>query len=71
MVTLRAWRKAQGLSAKQAAEMIGVTRIHWHRMEAGSRNVGYDRVLKVEKVTGISRYDLRPDIFGPHPGTDV
>lgn len=26
-----------------------------------------DRVLKVEEITGVSRHDLRPDIFGPAP----
>ena len=26
-----------------------------------------DRCLEVERVTGISRHDLRPDIFGPAP----
>lgn len=24
-----------------------------------------NRVLEVERVTGVSRHDLRPDIFGP------
>ena len=26
-----------------------------------------ERALKVEEVTGISRHDLREDIFGPKP----
>ena len=26
-----------------------------------------ERVLAVEEATGISRYDLRPDVFGPAP----
>ncbi len=26
-----------------------------------------ERVLAVEKATGVSRYDLRPDIYGPAP----
>jgi DNA-binding transcriptional regulator YdaS (Cro superfamily) len=26
-----------------------------------------NRVLKVEEITGVSRHDLRPDIFGPAP----
>ncbi len=26
-----------------------------------------ERVLDVERITGVSRYELRPDIFGPHP----
>lgn len=25
------------------------------------------RVLAVEKITGVSRYRLRPDIYGPSP----
>lgn len=29
--------------------------------------VPYGRVLEVERVTGISRHELRPDIFGPAP----
>jgi DNA-binding transcriptional regulator YdaS (Cro superfamily) len=24
-----------------------------------------ERVLEVERITGISRHDLRPDVFGP------
>lgn len=27
-----------------------------------------DRCLQVELATGVSRYDLRPDIYGPSPG---
>ena len=26
-----------------------------------------ERVLDIERVTGISRYQLRPDVFGPAP----
>ncbi|RZZ90899.1 CI repressor [Pseudoxanthomonas winnipegensis] len=26
-----------------------------------------EQVLKVEAATGVSRYDLRPDVFGPAP----
>lgn len=29
--------------------------------------VPYARVLEVERASGISRHDLRPDIFGPSP----
>lgn len=34
------------------------------------RRVPADRVLDVERLTGISRHDLRPDIFGPRAGRD-
>jgi DNA-binding transcriptional regulator YdaS (Cro superfamily) len=32
----------------------------WHRVPA-------ERVLEVERLTGISRYELRPDVFGAAP----
>ena len=32
----------------------------WNRVPA-------ERVLDIERITGISRHDLRPDIFGPAP----
>lgn len=42
------------------AAYLGVSRqaiYQWKRVPA-------ERVLRVERVTGVSRYDLRPDIFG-------
>jgi len=32
------------------------------------RLVPATRVLDLEHLTGISRYDLRPDVFGQRPG---
>lgn len=29
-----------------------------------------ERVLDVERLTGVSRHDLRPDVFGPAPTAD-
>lgn len=29
--------------------------------------VPYQRVVEVERLTGISRHDIRPDVFGPAP----
>lgn len=31
------------------------------------RVVPPERVLAVEKITGVSRYELRPDVYGPPP----
>lgn len=48
------------------AELIGVTQplvSYW--LKRGQ--VGAQYVLKVEEKTGVSRHDLRPDIFGPTP----
>lgn len=33
------------------------------------KKVPAERVLDVERAIGISRHDLRPDIFGPAPKT--
>jgi DNA-binding transcriptional regulator YdaS (Cro superfamily) len=31
------------------------------------KNVPYDKVLDVERLTGVSRHRLRPDLYGPPP----
>lgn len=31
------------------------------------QHVPVSRVLDVERITGVSRHDLRPDVFGPAP----
>jgi DNA-binding transcriptional regulator YdaS (Cro superfamily) len=31
------------------------------------RRIPADKVLLIESLTGISRHDLRPDVFGPKP----
>ncbi len=45
------------------ADALGVSPpaiLQWGRIPA-------ERTLPVEKATGISRHDLRPDLFGPPP----
>jgi len=39
---------------------LGIT----HQAIAQWRRVPAERVLEVERLTGISRYRLRPDVFG-------
>jgi DNA-binding transcriptional regulator YdaS (Cro superfamily) len=34
------------------------------------RVVPPEKVLKVEKITGVSRYELRPDVFGEQPTSE-
>lgn len=31
------------------------------------KRVPAERVLQIEKLTGVSRHELRPDVFGPMP----
>lgn len=47
--------------AAEALELSGPSVVlNWRKR----RQVPADKVLKVEAVTGISRHQLRPDIFG-------
>lgn len=53
--------EAVGGTIARLAKMIGVTRsaVHqWPRIPA-------ERVLEVERVTGVPRHELRPDIYPP------
>jgi DNA-binding transcriptional regulator YdaS (Cro superfamily) len=61
---LRRWRKASKLTPQQAADHIGVTVPMWSRWENQARDVPAVRVLDIEAKTGVSRHELRPDVFG-------
>lgn len=52
------------------ARAVGVTHQTIHSwIKAGK--VPATRVLAVEAATGISRHELRPDVFGPAPDQDA
>lgn len=67
MEQLRNWRRAAGLTAEEAGGLIGVSNVQWGRLENGTRQVAADKAIEVERITGISRHELRPDVFGPTP----
>ncbi|MDQ0305303.1 transcriptional regulator [Ancylobacter polymorphus] len=69
---LRTWRAEAQLDANSAATGVGVSLPTWSRWETGRRRVPAERVLDVERITGISRHDLRPDLYPrePAPSTD-
>ncbi len=50
-------------SSSALARCIGVS----PQAVAQWKVVPAERVLSVETATGISRYELRPDVFGPAP----
>lgn len=59
---LKTWRSRTGKRAEEVAGELGVTVAMWSRWETGRRRVPADRVLEIERVTGISRHELRPDL---------
>jgi len=64
MTPLDKAKKAAG-SAKELARRIGVTPQAISQWD----EVPLNRVLVVERETGISRHELRPDVFGLAPET--
>ncbi|MEM6681359.1 MAG: Cro/CI family transcriptional regulator [Pseudomonadota bacterium] len=61
-------KEATSLAVKNAggaialAARLGVTRQAVHKWIAGSQ-IPANRVCDVEFISGVSRYDLRPDVF--------
>ncbi|WP_082511553.1 transcriptional regulator [Devosia sp. Leaf420] len=50
-------------SASELARRLGIKPaavLQWVRVPA-------ERCLEVERVTGVSRHELRPDVYGPAP----
>lgn len=63
MIKLKKWFEAERGRVTEVAAACGIT----HAAVSQWRAVPADKVLVVEQVTGISRHELRADIFGPAP----
>lgn len=59
------YRKSRGLTLEQLGGALGIGRSTLFKWE--NRRVPAERVIDVERLTGIPRHELRPDIFGPAP----
>jgi DNA-binding transcriptional regulator YdaS (Cro superfamily) len=59
------FRRAEGLTLEALGQRLSVDKSTVMRWE--TRRVPADRVLDVERVTGISRQLLRPDLFERQP----
>lgn len=50
------------------ARLIGAKQQNvWDWVNKNNNKASPSYVLAIEDATGVSRHDLRPDIFGPHP----
>lgn len=55
-------------SQQKLADLLGTTQaLIWFWLKSSKRGVPAERCIPIEKATGISRHELRPDIFGPAP----
>lgn len=52
------------------ARLLGVSPQAVNQWVNGNRPVPSRHVLAIEKATGVSRHELRPDVFGPSAASD-
>ncbi len=65
MEKLKTWLASERGRVTKLAAACSITHsavLQWNQIPA-------DKVLEVERVTGISRHDLRPDVFGKRTPT--
>jgi len=66
MDALRKWRLSLPTPTLEvAAAMLGISAAQLSRYETGQRGIPATRAADIEKITGIPRVVLRPDVFGP------
>ncbi len=58
MIRIKEFRKAQGLTQVQLAEMAGISRSHLAEMEAGTRPINSVRVAQIAKALGVAESAL-------------
>lgn len=56
------YRKSTGKTLDEVAADFGVDRTTILRWERGEPNIPADRVLEIERITGISRHELLPNL---------
>lgn len=53
---------------KPLADRIGTTQAQvWHWLNRAKKGVPAEFVILIEEATGVSRHQLRPDIYPPPP----
>jgi DNA-binding transcriptional regulator YdaS (Cro superfamily) len=67
METLKKYFSENRGQSIRLSEHLGL----WPSTISQWQSVPAEHVLKVEEFTGISRYDLRPDVYGVDPGVPM
>lgn len=60
---LRSYRTKNNLSAAEVAKTLGIAESTLRSYENGNRQIDGDFAVKVEKLLGIDRVLIRPDLF--------
>lgn len=61
--SLKEWRLSKGMSQIQAANLFGITQPSLCRLEKETANPSPKLTLEIEKITGVPKENLRPDIY--------
>lgn len=64
---IRAARKACRLTQEQAAEKLGISLLHYGRLERGERRASLDHLTKISSFTDVSVYTLLKGCFPDDP----
>ena len=67
MNALSRYRTDHGLKQQELAEKIGTSPGYLNDLESGRRKPSPALANKIERLVGIPREDLLPDVFGPAP----
>jgi transcriptional regulator with XRE-family HTH domain len=60
---LSIYREKHGLTLKRLADRLGVDKSTLFRWELGEIQLSAERILQIERQTGIKRERLRPDLY--------
>lgn len=69
-ILIRPLIENEGTQAEFARKIGATPALVWQWVE-GRRPVSPRFAREIEAIYGVSRHDLRPDIFGPAPSTEV
>lgn len=65
MEKLHEYRLANDLTLDGLAAKLSTSPGYLHDLEKGRRKPSPQLANTIERITGISRHELRPDVFGP------
>ncbi|AEH16310.1 MULTISPECIES: helix-turn-helix transcriptional regulator [Shewanella] len=63
LVALKDFRRKHQLTQHELADMLEVDQSTISFLENGRRKLDPTKVKQVSEITGISKHDLRPDLF--------
>lgn len=65
MIKLKEWRTEpeRNLTLEAAGKLVGISAVHWRRLEIGEQSPSPELAKRIEAVTSIPKHELRPDLW--------